>query len=573
VIRHFCIILGLTHILILLALSPVSSHAAVEREKLWVFFSDKGMSGEAELQSALAGLEESYNKRAIRRRAMRRTAPGLFDERDLKLHEPYVTAALGTGAELEVRSRWQNAISVHATTEQQIALSALACVNELRPVLRGKRVPMVPPIQLSAGGLSDFYGVTREQVTQINASGMHAQGYTGAGVVIGVLDTGFNRGHAAFNEPGHPLQVLAEWDFVNDDADTGIEPGDPAGQHDHGTYILALMAGYKPGEYVGSAYDASYVLAKAEDAGSEYPLEEDWFAAGLEFLEAKGADVATSSLLAYWYSQEEMDGETAIMTLAFNVATANGMHCCQAAGNAGHDSDPGTSHLIVPADAFEVLTVGAVDVSGQIAGFSSDGPTEDGRIKPEVLARGADAWTIAASNNTQYVQVSGTSAATPLIAGAVACIVQERPNWSVATMRHHLSETAAYFLEYGTHDPLLVEGFGIIDAVLASDLNTAAPEGDRQDGWGTSFAHPNPFRGETTISFSLTGPAEIRIELFDPQGRRVKVVEGGARSAGQGNLRLSGSGLPSGLYLYRLLSESREIAAGKLIYLNESASP
>ncbi|MBU1701558.1 MAG: S8 family serine peptidase [Candidatus Eisenbacteria bacterium] len=180
---------------------------------------------------------------------------------------------------------------------------------------------------------------------------LHERGSTGDGVVIGILDTGFQRSHAAFNDPAHTLSVIAERDFVDNDPHTGIETGDPPDQHSHGTLILGTIGAYREGELIGGAYDASFILAKVEDAGSEFPLEEDWFAAGLEFIEAQGGDVATSSLIAGWYGQNEMDGETSIMAQAFNIATANGVHCCQGAGNSGHDDLPTTSHLAAPADA------------------------------------------------------------------------------------------------------------------------------------------------------------------------------------------------------------------------------
>ena len=126
---------------------------------------------------------------------------------------------------------------------------------------------------------------------------------------------------------------------------------------------------------------------------------------------------------------------TAVTTRAVNIATANGLHCLNAAGNAGHDSNPATSHLLAPADALRVFTVGAVDVSGLTASFSSDGPTADGRQKPELLARGLDAKTVVTNNNTDYTGGSGTSFATPLLATVVACLVQAHPDWTVDQMR------------------------------------------------------------------------------------------------------------------------------------------
>ncbi|GAG00104.1 unnamed protein product, partial [marine sediment metagenome] len=261
---------------------------------------------------------------------------------------------------------------------------------------------------------------------------LHEAGFTGAGVVIGVLDTGFRKTHEVFNHPDHPLQVVAEWDFVQDDPDTQNESGDSTHQHDHGTFILGTLAAYLPGELVGAAYDASYILCKVEEVPEEYNGEEDLFVAGLEFIEANGGDVATSSVVIYvGYTQYDLDGLTTVMTTGINVATANGLHVCQGAGNEGHDTNPITSHLVPPADAFDAITVGAVQSNGTIASFSSDGPTADGRVKPEVLSRGVSVWTVSADSDTDYTTQGGTSLATPQVCGAVACLLQAQPDWTV----------------------------------------------------------------------------------------------------------------------------------------------
>jgi subtilisin family serine protease len=444
---------------------------------VWVLFEDKGPIDTA---AAIRDLERTYDPRAIERRRLRRTAPGLFDERDLPVHQAYVEAVTTTGATLRSASRWVNGISVRATWGQLGEIARLPFVRIIQPVLRAKLAPGPRAFGPPGGGLllGDFYGISEAQLAQINLIALHDQGFTGQGVIVGALDTGFRRTHEAFNDPGHPLEVVAEWDFVNDDADTAPEPGDPSGQHNHGTWILGTLGAFKPGTLVAGAYDASFILAKVEDLSAEYPLEEDWFVAGLEFIEANGGDVATSSVVIFnHYSQEELDGRTSVMTVGFNVATVNGVHCCQGAGNDGHDNNPATSHLVPPADAFQVITCGAVDILGNIAGFSSDGPTADGRVKPEVLARGVGTLTVSPSNDSGYDAMNGTSLSTPMTASAVACLVQAHPDWTVGQMRDALFHTADYFVANETYDPLYVLGFGIIDALGASKSDPP-PTGD-----------------------------------------------------------------------------------------------
>ena len=264
--------------------------------------------------------------------------------------------------------------------------------------------------------------------------------------------------------------MIAEWDFINNDGNTGIQIGDNSEQHKHGTWILGTMGAYLPGSMVGGAYDAEFVLCKTEDVPTETPIEEDYYVAGLEFIESHGADVATSSLgYIDWYTQADLNGNTAVTTVAVNVATANGVVCCTAAGNAGHDANPTTSTLGAPADAHNVLTCGAVDINGAIVGFSSSGPTADGRLKPEILACGLNTISVNSTNVTGLNGVSGTSLSTPLVAAAAACILQARPDYGVREIREALFATASRSDSAGLHpDPLFVEGHGILRAYEAA---------------------------------------------------------------------------------------------------------
>ena len=292
--------------------------------------------------------------------------------------------------------------------------------------------------------------------------------------MIGVLDSGFRRVHQAFKSVEHPLQVIAEWDFVKNDNNTDIQTGDNSEQHKHGTWILGTMAAYLPNQIIGTAYEARFVLAKTEDVPTETPIEEDYYVAGLEFVEAHGADVVTSSIgYIDWYLQADMNGVTAVTTKAVNIATANGVVCLTAAGNEGHDTNAATNTLIAPADAMQVLTCGAVDSAGTIASFSSSGPSADGRVKPEILAMGVTTVTVNSTNTTGLSGVSGTSLSTPLLAGAVACLLQARPDFTVDSLRTALFATASRSDSSGTHpDPLFVTGYGIVKAFPASQFVT-----------------------------------------------------------------------------------------------------
>ena len=443
----------------------VGAAAPGDAVPVWVFFAD-----DRPMPASLA--DTALSPRALERRAHRRTLPGLFDRADVPLRAARAAAVAGTGAAVRTQSRWLHAVSAMATPAQRAALAALPGVTHVEPVGRGRAgwqdEREVPGPE--GGTAATDYGVSRDQLAQVSLTRLHAWGMTGSGVVIGVLDTGFNRVHQAFSNPAKPLQVIAEWDFVSNDGNTAIQNGDDPGQHKHGTWILGTLAAYLPGTLVGGAFDARFVLAKTENVASETPIEEDYYVAGLEFVEQHGADVATSSLgYIDWHTQADLDGASTVCAVAVNTATANGLICLTTAGNDGHDADPVTSTLVTPADALDVISCAAHDLGGNVAGFSSSGPTADGRLKPEVGACGVSVATVHSTfaNNVSYV--SGTSLSTPIVAAAAACILQARPEYGVRQMREALFATASRSDADGLHpDPLFVEGHGIIDAFKAA---------------------------------------------------------------------------------------------------------
>ncbi len=309
-------------------------------------------------------------------------------------------------------------------------------------------------------GLGPFYGGAYRQVSIMGVPALHTAGLTGRSVIVCLLDVGFRKSHQAFQT----ARVIAERDFVMKDGNVQRDPTNPLDYSDyHGTACWSLLGGYRPGTLVGPAFGAEFILGKTEDDRSETPVEEDYWAAGIEWAESLGADVVSSSLgYTDWYRFADMDGRTAVTTKAANRATDLGVVVVNAAGN---ERTNAWGHIIAPADGFDVIAVGAVDAKRKIAGFSSPGPTADGRIKPEVCAMGVKnfvAMSSPTSGDAAYAMGNGTSYATPLAAGVVALLLEAHPEWTVAQVRDALMSTADQ-----AASPNNDYGWGIINAPAA----------------------------------------------------------------------------------------------------------
>jgi len=424
--------------LFLLGAQGVAAQTDPAVEPVWVLLRDRGPEVETDRGAALVAAAEALPVRTQERRRLR-SSLATAGEWDLPPSPNYRQQVLATGASLRHESRWLNAFSVMATPDQQRQLAGLPFVLEVRPVARGTRAPLpraeaLPPSG-PAGRLLD-YGASFAQLDEIDVPRVHEAGLNGAGVVVLMLDTGYYTDHEALPE----AQVLAEWDFINNDNETQNQPGDAPDQHNHGTLTLSALGGSFPGQIYGPAWGASFLLAKTEDVTSETPVEEDHYIAALEWGELLGADVASGSLgYIDWYTIGDLDGQTAPTCAAVNQAVALGMVVCVSAGNE-RNSDWG--HIVTPADATGAIAVGAVNSANVIASFSSPGPTADGRIKPEVCARGVSTVCAGIDAPDHYRTASGTSLSCPLVGGSVALVIQAHPDWTPGQVREALLNTA-----------------------------------------------------------------------------------------------------------------------------------
>ncbi|MEO6669606.1 MAG: S8 family peptidase [Ferruginibacter sp.] len=274
---------------------------------------------------------------------------------------------------------------------------------------------------------SDFYdyGQSSAQVKIHNGDFLHNHGFRGNGMQMAILDAGFYHylSLPTFDSVRNNNQVLGTWDFVANELTVDED-------NYHGMQCFSTIAANMPATFVGTAPKTSFYLFRTEDVGSEYPIEEQNWAAGMERADSLGVDI-TSTSLGYSkfdnplldHSYADMDGNTTISSRASDMASKKGMLVVTAAGNEGNNS---WHFLIAPSDADSALSVGAVDIAGNVAGFSSYGPSSDGQIKPSVAAVGAAA-VVANINNGQPTFNNGTSFACPNMAGITTCLWQAFP--------------------------------------------------------------------------------------------------------------------------------------------------
>ena len=515
---------------------------ASSAEDVWVFFSDKpdGAGGRLEW------LKEDNEWASV--------------ELDLPLDPHYIAQVKALGLSLRVCSRWFNAVTVHASPAQQKQLLELSFVRQVRPVQRFKRLPVSP-------GAEDAFAASKifaqeedpsfEQRAQIGVVHLHNLGYTGRGVRIALLDDGFHYvDHKTFAHLRDNSLIVAERDFINgddvvsDQADqplTGDERG--GGQNTHGAQVLSLLAANHPGRLVGVAPEAEYILAKTEDLASEWPIEEDRWVAGLEWADSLGADIVNSSLgYATWddgsgYTFADLDGATALTSVAAEMAVRKGIIVVEAVGNQANN--PEWPYIIAPADAPGVIAVGAVDRRREIASFSSRGPTSDGRIKPDLVAPGVHV-VVADIRGGDYMRSSGTSFAAPLVSGVCALLLQINPNWGPEEMLESLKSSAR---DLGVAGADTVYGWGLVQALDASQLEVFA--------LGNNY--PNPFNPATTIKYQLPQATDVRLEIFNVVGQVVRTLVADPQDAGRYTVQWDatndgGQPLSSGIYFYRLLA-------------------
>ncbi len=512
--------------------------------KVWVDLVDKGNN------SGMLNNPESFlSKRSIERRAKRGIS---INETDLPLWTGYISEIENSGFRIISKSKWFNSVTLETNSSGLNKLAQMPFVKRLGLVTKAKnRNKFITSDHLEAIPTFDNttsldYGTSLAQLLPQQIPAVHDLGFNGAGVYICLMDAGFNNlAHEVYDS----LDLVATWDFVNNDPDVG-DGG--MGTGSHGTATLSVIAGYKPGSLIGTAYRSSYLLAKTENTDTETPSEEDYWIAAAEWADSIGVDVTSTSLVYLEfdppfpsYTWQDMNGNTARITIGADLAVAKGISVFNSAGNNG--SDPSRNTLAAPADGDSVISIGSITAEGIRSGFSSVGPTVDGRIKPDVMAVGSAVYAAAPGGRTNYTITSGTSLACPIAAGIAALLLQKNDTLSPMQIREILRNTASQ-----PTSPDRLMGWGIMNALTAINGVPSAIEDSKVKLPGEYLLisnYPNPFNPTTTINFSLPAEKFLTVKLFSTTGSLVKEIIKGTFQAGNSKITLDGSGLSSGIYI------------------------
>lgn len=402
-----------------LLLAFVGSHAQQDTLKYRVSLKDK-----AATTYTLDRPEAYLSAKAIERRK-RQGLP--IDSTDLPVCTKYINTIRQTGVHIVLTGKWENFVTVSCNDTATIAkIASLPFVRSVEKVWTqptgGKRGDARRDTLINRPDSlpGQYYGAGEAQIRLSQGDKLHEMGFCGQGMTVAVIDAGFHNADRITALAN--AKVLGTKDFVNSAEDIYAE-------QKHGMMVWSCMAMNRPEVMVGTAPEASYWLLRSEDDYSEHLVEQDQWAAAVEFADSVGVDVINTSLGYYTfddasknYTYRQLDGHYALMSSQASRIADKGMVLVCSAGNSGDDS---WKKITPPADAENVLTVGAVNKEGVLAAFSSVGNTADGRIKPDVVAVGYKADVIGTDGN--LTKANGTSFASPILCGMVTCLWQACP--------------------------------------------------------------------------------------------------------------------------------------------------
>ena len=442
----------------------ISSSNAQSTNVFYVQFDSKEIVGQA---------EDHLSPKAIERRAKYGIK---LTETDFPVNSTYVAAVLrDTNIIFRYSLKWHNAIVVSSDENNLSKLEKLPFVKQVKYTGKATKILVIeaptfesPILKLKESDMTIItlteaeYGASYAQNNQIGVIELHQKGFDGSGIDIAIFDAGFKNLNiipAFIKHQGNGLLTYG-YDLV--DLDNELTNSD-----NHGTSCASCFGSYEKGKYIGSAPKAHVILFRTENGPTEYPVEELNWCKAAEIADSLGVDMITSSLgynryddTTLSYTHKDLNGKTSYISLAAKTATEKGILVINSAGNEG---DNKWRKIGTPADAAEVLAVGAVSLKNKPGKFSSQGYNADGVVKPDIAACGVLAWV--ASPSGGYYQGYGTSYATPIAAGGVACLLQAYPELNPQQIRDLIKATAL-----DAESPDSIRGYGVAQFDLAYEL-------------------------------------------------------------------------------------------------------
>ncbi|MFN7045211.1 MAG: S8 family serine peptidase [Flavobacterium sp.] len=527
------------------------SYIVQAQEDAWIYFNDK-----PDAAFYLNNPLQMLSQRALDRR----TAQGIIlDNTDVPIAQTYIDQVTATtGITVMAKSKWLNALHVRGSQANIQLLANLSFVSSIqfansslnsRQSNQTLKSNEITAVNKELEELIDFnYGGSANQVQMLNGHLLHQQNFTGQGKMVAIMDGGFPGVNTAssFQRLRDNNLILGGYNFP--DRNTSIYT-----RSSHGTSVLSCMAGYVDNQLVGTAPDAQYYLFITEDTNSENPVEESYWVEAAEMADSLGVDVINTSLgyfaydnPNYSYTYSDMNGVKSFIARGSDKAFSKGMICVTSAGNSGNSSNP---NIATPADAITTLTVGAVDASEDYVSFSSIGPSFDGRVKPDVCAKGAGATVSNSSGG--IVTANGTSFSSPILAGMVTTFWSAVPALTNTQIVQYVKESADIYA-----NPTVFKGYGVPDFQLA--LNNVLSLDSYQNE--VIMLYPNPVYDRLTIKFyeqDFSG----KLVLYNNLGKQVADF-----LISESNSTVYLENLASGLYFYQLKSADKTIQ-GKLLKL------
>lgn len=522
------------YVSILLFCGAASAHAQVNRYV--VLFKDKANTIYSTAQP-LAYLSQA----AIDRRIKNGVA---ITEQDFPVNSSYVNEVKQSGAQVIHKSRWFNGVLIQCDQSLVATIEALLSVKKVELVASGQLSgARMNTSLLSTRVTRSLSAKTTTQLNMIGLDSMHSLGTKGEGVKVAIFDSGFPGVNTVAGFAHLQDNILDSYNFVNNQKNVFVND-------DHGTEVLSVMAGYIANTFTGGAYNADYHLYITEETPTEYRVEEyNWLFAA-ERADSVGVDVINASLgyntfdnSSMNYSKAQLDGKTAVVTHAAQLAAEKGIVVVVSAGNEGNNS---WQTITPPADAKDVIATGSVTSSGARSPFSSIGPSADNRIKPDVCAMGSGTFVIRSNGNTGTA--SGTSLASPLLASLFTGLIQRYDTLTRAELLNLVKSTASL-----ANMPTADLGYGVasfLDARAKMELITGL---ETPNALLRFDVFPNPV--DSGLVFIQDREWQrgnvLAIELLDMQGACLERLSFTPRtSSDKASLNLSQ--VPSGVYIVRI---------------------